>query len=266
MRIAYIGMDFLISALYAVLEANCEIMEIFTCKTDNKTEFNTEVIRMAGELSVPCTISRVTLADFERLEAAGCQAVICAGYYHKVPTATKLPIVNVHPAYLPIGRGAWPMPVTILKELNYSGATLQRMTEQMDMGDIILQERFPVSADEDLKTIMVKMGTAIRHLILELMGNFDELYRNAFPQGEGEYWKNPGPEDWTVYPEMTFKEADKIFRAFYGFECLYKTKDRLYELIGGRITKDRPLAGSFFETEYGYITAESIEEIKQGNV
>ena len=52
MKAAYVGIDFLYPALPALAEI-CEILKIFTCRTDNVTEFNTQVTAYARDHGVP---------------------------------------------------------------------------------------------------------------------------------------------------------------------------------------------------------------------
>lgn len=99
MKIAYIGIDALYPALPALAQAGGEIAEVFTCETDNVTEFNLRVRAFAGERGLPLTIGRVTQADLERLKAAGCEAAVCGGYYHRLPVDPALPIVNIPPPF-----------------------------------------------------------------------------------------------------------------------------------------------------------------------
>ncbi len=262
MKIAYIGIDILVSALRALLREGCQVIEIFTCRTDNKTEFNREVISIAEELSVPCSLEPISREDLIRLKNKGVQAVICGGYYHKVPTDTGIPLVNIHPALLPIGRGAWPMPITILRELPKSGVTFHKMAESFDTGDIILQGEFELSKREDLESFMKKVSEVIDKLVPALLSDFDILYKNASPQGKGEYWRMPDENEYTLTPGISFEEADRILRAFYGYECYLYQDGKKYELIRGRAVREKPENGYFFKLSTGvFIVAESIREV-----
>ena len=113
------------------------------------------------------------------MRQAGCELLLCAGYYYRVPVTDAFPMVNFHPSPLPVGRGAWPMP-----------------TES----------------------------------------------------------------DWTVTPQMDVAQADRVLRAFYGYECVYRTERGRTELIGGRAVPGDS-AGRPFPVRGGYIRAERSREL-----
>jgi methionyl-tRNA formyltransferase len=165
----------------------------------------------------------------------GCDFVLFGGYYHVIPVIDELRIVNTHPAVLPLGRGAWPMPLTILKGLSESGITMHRMVQALDEGDIILQEKVPVYPDDNLVTLTERQWSVIPKMVQTLVSDFDNLWNNATPQtGHAEYWEMPTENDFTITDEYTFEQADLILRAFYSYECYYiDTKNqKKYELIG----------------------------------
>ena len=88
MKAAYVGIDFLYPALPALAEI-CEILKIFTCRTDNVTEFNTQVTAYARDHGVPLQTERVRLSDLEDL-AAG------RGLLHRVGEEDRLPLIQRH--------------------------------------------------------------------------------------------------------------------------------------------------------------------------
>ncbi len=237
MKIAYIGIDLFFTALENLEKFGCEIGEIFTCETDNISEFNIKICNYAKKHNIPCKMTRITTTDIERLKNAQYDFAICAGYYFKIPADTGFPIVNIHPSLLPVGRGSWPMPQTILKGIKKSGVTIHKIAEGFDTGDILLQREFELTDKETLETFMDKVYTLIPPMLCELVQNFDELYSNAQPQGEGDYWVAPTDEDMTVTTDMTAEQADEILRAFLGYECIYKGKDKNCKIIGGRAHK-----------------------------
>lgn len=262
MKIAYIGIDILIEALNALLAEGCEVVEIFTCKTDNKTEFNTAVTAKAESLGVPLKLEPIDSKDLRRLEQKGVEAVICAGYYHKVPTDTDIPLINIHPALLPIGRGAWPMPLTILRGLRYSGVTFHKMASDFDKGDILLQDSFELSPREDLESFMCKVSGLIRKNIPTLISDLKRLWSLATPQEKGEYWRMPEESDYTVGPHMSDGDIDRILRAFYGYECIYDDGKKRYEIIRARLKDSIGVGECGFRVDSGkYVVAQTVTEL-----
>lgn len=226
MKIAYIGIDLMLPILHKLVSAQCEVLEIFTCNTDNFTEFNTEVIKYAEKHKIPFTKERITLADFVRLKNKGCEAVFCAGYYYKIPVYIDIPCVNFHPALLPYGKGSWPMPYYILGGEKYGGMTLHKISDRFDSGDILIQKKFRLSDNDNLETYMQKAISVIGESIQGLIDSFGYYYKNAKPQdGVGNYFTAPTKEMYTISYDTDVKSADRILRAFYGYECYYKSED-----------------------------------------
>lgn len=260
MKLAYIGIDALYPALPALARAGCEIAEVFTCETDNVTEFNLQVRTFAGERGLPLTVGRVTGADLDRLKAAGCRAAVCGGYYHRLPVDPALPMVNIHPALLPVGRGAWPMPVALLRGLGESGVTLHKIDGGFDTGDILLQEAAPILPEDTLETLTDRLRALLPGMMARLIADFDGLWANARPQGPGETWPCPDEKDYPITPETGWREADRILRAFYGYECIYLDADRPRGLLRGRAFPG-PWDGAGLPVKGGVIRAEGVREL-----
>lgn len=258
MKIAYIGIDLFYTALETVSNLGCEILEIFTCEVDNVTEFNHKICNFAEVNKIPCQRTRITKSDIERLVVKGCQMALCGGYYYKIPWDTPLPIVNIHPSLLPIGRGSWPMAQAILWGHKKSGVTIHKIAEGFDTGDILLQKKFDIAEDENHKTFMSKANALLPDMLEVLVGDFDRVLGLATPQGEGEYWEAPKDLDYTVTSEMTVKEADLILRAFYGYECIYKSNSKQTTILGGRAVKCDKTEGTNFPLADGYIKIEKL--------
>lgn len=254
MKIAYIGIDLLYPALPALAAAGCEVVEIFTCPTDNETEFNLKITAFAQAHGIPYTASRMTGTDIARLKGKGCKAAVCGGYYYRLPVDPEFPIINIHPALLPIGRGAWPMPLVILRERKETGITLHRVAQGFDEGDILLQERVAVSPKDDLESLMDKLTAPLPEMMATLAADFDALLANARPQGEGEYWPCPDERDYPITPDTPYADADRILRAFYGYRCIYRDGEKTWAVIGGRAAE----SGEGFPFQGGVIAGGKI--------
>ncbi len=267
MKAAYVGIDILYPVLTSLYGTGCEIIKIFSCKTDNVTEFNIKTVAFAKEHGIPLQMERIKKEDLYELLGLGCSFILVGGYYYKIPVIEELPIVNTHPALLPMGRGAWPMPLTILKGLKESGVTMHKMVEAMDEGDIILREKISVYPDDDLVSLSKRQWSVIPSMVERLVSDFEKLWENAYPQeGEAQYWDMPTEIDYTVRSDMSFAEADLILRAFFGYECIYTDeKENLkIEMIEARAHPGKPNENRRCETlplTDGYITCDRIRKM-----
>lgn len=190
-----------VSGSPALAEAGCEIGWVFSCETDNVTEFNLQVCDFARKRGIPLRLERICRQDIERLLDGGCEALICGGYYHRLPVDSRLRMVNIHPSLLPVGRGAWPLPVTILRGLRESGVSVHRVTEGFDEGPVLLQERIELGPREDLESLTAKLQALLPGLMRRLAADFDSLYSSARPQAGGEYWPCPSESDYVLTPD-----------------------------------------------------------------
>ena len=252
MRICYVGLDLMLPALETLISEGVQIDRVYTCPVDNEYEFNSGIVALAKKHGIPCTLDRITAEDVISLRDSGCDGLICGAYYHRIPVVEDFPMINIHPALLPVGRGSWPMPVTILRGMGESGVTFHKIEESFDTGDILLQRRFDVSPRENLETFTEKFQSLLPEMVRELLEDFHGLWQNAVPQGDGEYWSCPTDDDATITDKMSGEECDRVLRAFYGFECFYKD----YSILRGEYSENFregsiPACG-------GYITAERI--------
>ena len=263
MKAAYVGIDPLFPALAAMAEAGCEILRVFTCDTDNKTEFNTRVCGFALERGIPLQTRRITPEDLETLVRQGCELLLCGGYYYRLPVRDDLYMVNIHPALLPVGRGAWPMPCAILRGETALGVTFHRMTAEMDAGAILLQRPVPILPGDDLETLTGRLSAAAAEMTPELLTDLAGLWRRAVPQREqdAEYWPCPEEPDWTIREEMAPEEADRILRAFFGYEVIYEGSCGRYELIRAFLTDEPPLSGPVLPVGGRYAAAERVQRL-----
>lgn len=260
MKIAYAGLDLLSPVLDTLISMGENIVGVFTCDVDNEFEFNTHVIRTAEENGIPWTCDRIRADDIERLIDSGCEALICAAYYYRIPVTDKMHMINVHPGLLPKGRGSWPMPVKIMRGERESGVTFHKIAESFDTGDIILQRSFALDPREDLETFTQKIRACLPDMTRELMSDLPTLCKSARPQGEGEYLACPDPSQYVLTPDTDASECDRVLRAFAGFECFYDDPVRgRIALFHGRV-RESPSINSL-PVRGGYIAAERYRNV-----
>lgn len=224
MRIVYFGFDLFYDCFKALVKhPKVEIVALYTFNTDNVFEFNTKTVSLAKRHNIPVFYTKITREELDKYFDNGVFTTVSAGYIYKIPVLDRPDFkgVNVHPSLLPIGRGAWPYPTTILKGLTKSGVTLHKLANGFDTGDIILQSEYTVSATETLDTLTKKSQKTAKKSITRLFNNFTALWQNATPQTEGEYWREADDADRTLTGKETVATAKRIIRAFGSYGVIY---------------------------------------------
>ncbi len=128
----------------------------------------------------------------------------------------KYGCLNLHPSLLPKYRGAAPIPAAILAGEVETGATIMRMSEKIDRGDILAQEKISIAPDETTKTLTEKLailGGRLLAITIPLI-----IKGEISPQAQGEsptpysfqLKKNDGKIDWQESAEL----IERQIRAF----------------------------------------------------
>jgi methionyl-tRNA formyltransferase len=109
----------------------------------------------------------------------------------------RLGCLNVHSALLPKYRGMLPTFWAIVNGERETGVTVHRMVEGIDEGDIILQRRVPIAADETLLSLMRNTKRVAADLVLESIKEFDAGTVSSMPNpaNEGSYFSFPTRAD-----------------------------------------------------------------------
>ncbi len=256
MKIAYAGFDLFYPMLESLFDNGCEIVKIFTNSVDNVTEFNTHVSEFAKAHNIEITHEKITLSDLKELKKQGVDALFCAAYYYRVPILDGFKMINVHPSLLPLGRGAWPMPLCILNKCEKSGVTFHKMEESFDTGEILMQEEFTLDDSDTLYTYMEKIYSLLPNMVNSLISDFEYYYNNAKAQGEGVYEEAPDEYDYVIDENTSFSDADRITRAFSGFYVIYRDKDTDHKLLNAVVIKGDN-QNEKFRVQEGYLSVVS---------
>jgi methionyl-tRNA formyltransferase len=73
--------------------------------------------------------------------------------------------INVHPSLLPAYRGPSPIPQAILNGDRETGISVQRLVPEMDCGDILAREVFPLTGRETAATLAADMARRAARLL-----------------------------------------------------------------------------------------------------
>lgn len=222
MKIAYCGYDFFADCFKIICQKeHIEILAVYTFDTDDVYNFNCNLMSAAEDYNIKIFKHKINEKDIYTLfEEKNCDCIVVAAYPYKIPIGNYCGI-NIHPTLLPVGRGSWPLPHIILKQQEESGVTIHKLTDKMDSGDILIQERFEIHPQEDLETLSCRSQLLAKKMINYLFkddSTFKNFWLNAYPQGKGEYWSYPTDKEMTLRGDMEVAEIDRIVRAYGKFD------------------------------------------------
>lgn len=100
--------------------------------------------------------------------------VVAYGMFLPEPVLDYPPLgcINLHPSLLPAYRGAAPIQRAVMNGEVTTGITTMYLSQEMDAGDIILQEEFLIAEDAttgDMAAILSEAGAALMLKTLELL-------------------------------------------------------------------------------------------------
>lgn len=124
--------------------------------------------------------------------------------------------INIHPAILPEYKGYHPVPHVLINNEKQHGITAHLIDSELDSGDIVHQETFPIDKFSTLKDLQTEVNARMPDFIKELcrkvvQGDF-ELQVNNSEKNKVIAGKRT-PEDSEIDLNMTVKEAYDHIRA-----------------------------------------------------
>lgn len=206
---------------------------------------------------IPCfqpeKLARDVVGKFPGLDLK-CDALVVVASAFYVPTwlrnLPRLGAINLHPSLLPALRGPAPIPYAIINGLDATGVTTMLLADEIDAGDILLQEEVPISEEDTGGSLAAKLAVRGARLIVETLTALD---RNAL---------TPRPQDpagATYAPKLTAEtqvidwmkntaELERLIRALNPEPLAYTTlgKNRV-QVVRARPAPSSPGA-AFGET------------------
>jgi methionyl-tRNA formyltransferase len=107
--------------------------------------------------------------EAEKIKSLSPDLILMCGWRQKIPQSIiSIPtkgIIGFHPTLLPIGRGPAPIINSILEGFVKSGVTMFYLSDELDSGDIIGQESFTISEEDNAQAVYNKVIKATKKLI-----------------------------------------------------------------------------------------------------
>ncbi len=226
MRVVYMGTpDFAVKPLKALFEAGFEVAAVFTGE---------DKARGRSGKPVPCEVKEAALSMglrviqphnlksdeiFGTLRGLEPDVIVVAAYGHIVPKRIlelpKFGCVNVHASLLPAYRGAAPIQWAVLNGEKKSGATIMRMGEVLDAGDILAQREVVLAEDETAESLFERISACGADLLPETLKKLGEGTIIPIPQpakSTTEYARMITKKDGQIDWKRSAKELDCFVR------------------------------------------------------
>ncbi|GHT70126.1 methionyl-tRNA formyltransferase [Spirochaetia bacterium] len=156
--------------------------------------------------------------------------------------------INIHPSLLPKYRGPTPIPQAILNGDAETGITIQRLAVEMDSGDILLQERIPLTGRETTASLSEEVSRRAAVMLPEALRGIAAGTLAGRPQDHsaasycGLFSKDEGRIDWT----KSAREIDAQIRAFTPWPLSWTMHGEQYlyilaaETVSGAVSEKAP--------------------------
>lgn len=196
MKIVFFGTpDIARDCLKAIYEAGHEIVLVVTVPDKPNSRGKKIVYSEVKEFAIEHNLNLVQpekLANNEELKAeirALNPDIFCVVAYGKyLPKSyinmCKYEPVNIHPSLLPKYRGSAPIQWAVLNGDKETGVTSMYISEKMDAGDIILQEKVQIGEYETTGELWDRLSKIGGNLLVKTLEQIENGTAPRIPQGE----------------------------------------------------------------------------------
>ncbi len=175
-------------AIYAAIDAGELDAEVALVLSDVADASILEIARQRGALALhvdpgehPKRLALSAQKEIaDRLRAAGVNLVVCAGFLKVI----KAPIfeafggrvINIHPSLLPKHKGLRAWEQALEAGDRESGCTVHFVTEEIDAGEIIAQEKVSIIDGDTAETLHARIQEAEHRLLPAVIGQLAEKF------------------------------------------------------------------------------------------
>lgn len=171
--------------------------------------FNQDVVALKknGELEEICrnnnirfytTISINDQLTIDLVEKANADVGLSLGngfIGYKIFSVPKYGMINIHHEILPDYQNAQSIIWQIYNMSSTTGYSIHKIEKQIDTGEILFQEKIPISFENTLRKTVAKTSVSLLEAsakgLIKVLKDFDNLYREAKPQGKGHTYTTP---------------------------------------------------------------------------
>ncbi len=171
----------------------------------NEVKFIKAIRALQPDLIITVAFGRILSSELLRLPFLGC--------------------INLHASYLPAYRGAAPIHRAIIEGATHSGASIIFMTDELDAGDIIIQEKEPISNYDTAGMLHDRLALRGASLLLKAINALAGGSVDAIPQDHAlaTYAPPLAPEDERINWKMSAQQIYNQIRGLNPWPGAYTT-------------------------------------------
>jgi methionyl-tRNA formyltransferase len=203
--------------------------------------------------------------DFAKTLGSYAPDVIVVVAYGKIlpPDVLQIPkhfCMNVHFSLLPKYRGAAPVQWAIINGERVSGVTIMKMNEELDAGDILVQEEVEILEDDDAISLGQMLSVVGAETLMKVLGELEEkgVVQSA-PQDHSQATFAPRlkKEDGLIRWELGCEQIINCIRGLLPWPCAYSALDgcQIRFLRGRPEDLQRAIAGREQKIPAGTVTS-----------
>lgn len=225
-RIIFMGTpEFAVVSLDALVQAGCNVISVITApdKPAGRGMKLTEsaVKKYAVEHQLP-VLQPVKLKDpafLETLKGLQADLQIVVAFRMLPEVVWNMPpmgTINLHGSLLPQYRGAAPINWAVINGEKETGVTTFKLQHEIDTGNILLQESFPIGDDETAGEVHDRMKEIGANLLVKTVagltdGSLQEIPQQSLAQAPVAGYQEPGIVTPISNEALHLKHAPKIF-------------------------------------------------------
>lgn len=196
---------------------------------------NSPVKRFASQHNIPVVVSsNLNSETIKKITAFSPDFLVVADYGlflpNKLLALPKYAPLNVHHSLLPKYRGPSPAPTAILMGEKVSGVTIIKMSDQLDAGDILSQQKYTLQSGETTETLLTKLNQLGGEIIISVIEDYVAGKVKTKPQNnkEATFTKRLEKQDGFIDLENppSVDKLDRMIRAFHPWPGVW-TKTRI---------------------------------------
>jgi methionyl-tRNA formyltransferase len=252
LRIVFMGTpEFAVASLDALVKAKCNIVGVITAPDKpagrgmKVTESAVKKYAVRHHLKVlqPEKLKNIEFLDELRSLNADLQIVVA---FRMLPESVwnmpPLGTINLHGSLLPQYRGAAPINWAVINGEKETGVTTFKLKHEIDTGNILIQENFPIDENETAGDVHDKMKEIGARVLVETVKGISDGTLEERPQSIVNSPQNAESDSQLTTHNSLIKHAPKIFTETCNIDWR-KFIDEIQNLIRGL----SPFPGAFTE-------------------